>query len=47
MGLFKSQSEKELDSIIQRLEMNMSNYYKEESQAILSCEICKQISRGP
>ena len=32
MGLFKSQSEKELDSIIQRLEMNMSNNYKDNAQ---------------
>ena len=28
MGLFKSKAEKELDSIIQRLNMNMSNNYK-------------------
>lgn len=32
MGLFKSKSEKELDSIIQRLEMNMSNNYKDNAQ---------------
>ena len=32
MGLFKSKAEKELDSIIQRLEMNMSNNYKDNAQ---------------
>lgn len=32
MGLFKSKSEKELDSIIQQLEMNMSNNYKDNAQ---------------
>lgn len=32
MGLFKSKSEKELDAIIQRLEMNMSNNYKDNAQ---------------
>ena len=32
MGLFKSRAEKELDSIIQRLEMNMSNNYKDNAQ---------------
>jgi chromosome segregation ATPase len=32
MGLFKSREEKELDSIIQRLEMNMSNNYKDNAQ---------------
>ena len=32
MGLFKSKSEKELDGIIQRLEMNMSNNYKDNAQ---------------
>ena len=32
MGLFKSKSEKELDSIIQRLNMNMSNNYKDNAQ---------------
>ena len=31
MGLFKSKEEKELDSIIQRLQMNMSNNYKDAS----------------
>lgn len=32
MGLFKSKKEKELDWIIQRLEMNMSNNYKDNAQ---------------
>ena len=32
MGLFKSRSEKELDWIIQKLEMNMSNNYKDNAQ---------------
>ncbi len=32
MGLFKSKAEKELDSIIRRLEMNMSNNYKDNAQ---------------
>lgn len=32
MGLFKSKSEKELDGIIQQLEMNMSNNYKDNAQ---------------
>ena len=32
MGLFKSQYEKQLDEIIQRLEMNMSNNYKDNAQ---------------
>ena len=32
MGLFKSKAEKELDSIIQRLNMNMSNNYKDAAQ---------------
>ena len=32
MGLFKSKAEKDLDSIIQRLEMNMSNNYKDNAQ---------------
>lgn len=32
MGLFKSKSEKELDGIIQRLDMNMSNNYKDNAQ---------------
>ncbi len=32
MGLFKSKAEKELDNIIQRLEMNMSNNYKDNTQ---------------
>ena len=29
MGLFKGKAEKELDGIISRLEMNMSNNYKD------------------
>ena len=32
MGLFKSKAEKELESIIHRLEMNMSNNYKDNAQ---------------
>lgn len=32
MGIFKSKAEKELDSIIHRLEMNMSNNYKDNAQ---------------
>lgn len=32
MGFFKSKAEKELDSIIQKLEMNMSNNYKDNAQ---------------
>lgn len=32
MGLFKSKAEKELDAIIRRLEMNMSNNYKDNAQ---------------
>ena len=32
MGLFKSKAEKELDSIIQRLNMDMSNNYKDNAQ---------------
>lgn len=35
MGLFKSKAEKELDSIIQSLEMNMANNYKDNAQANL------------
>lgn len=35
MGLFKSKYEKELDFIIQKLEMNMSNNYKDNAQANL------------
>ena len=35
MGLFKSKAEKELDTIIQRLEMNMSNNYKDNAQDAL------------
>lgn len=32
MGLFKSKAEKELDAVIRRLEMNMSNNYKDNAQ---------------
>ncbi len=32
MGLFKSKAEKELDAIIQRLNMDMSNNYKDNAQ---------------
>ncbi|MCR5672518.1 MAG: hypothetical protein K6F87_02245 [Lachnospiraceae bacterium] len=32
MGLFKSKAEKELDAIIQRLNMNMSNNYKDNAR---------------
>ena len=32
MGLFKSKAEKELDSIIQKIDMNMSNSYKDNAQ---------------
>ena len=35
LGLFKSKAEKELDAIINRLEMNMSNNYKDNAQANL------------
>ena len=32
MGFFKSKYEKQLDNIIMRLEMNMSNNYKDNAQ---------------
>ncbi len=35
MGLFKSKAEKELDGIILRMEMNLSNNYKDNAQANL------------
>ena len=35
MGLFKSKAEKELDKIILKLEMNMSNNHKDNAQANL------------
>ena len=35
MGLFKSKYERELDSIILRLEMNMANNYKDNAQSNL------------
>ena len=33
MRLFKSKEEKEMDGIIQRLEMNMSNNYKDNRKS--------------
>ena len=33
MGLFKSKEEKELDELIGRVEVNMSNNYKDAAQA--------------
>lgn len=35
MRLFKSKAEKQLDAIIQRMAMNMSNNYKDNAQANL------------
>ncbi|MBP5151733.1 MAG: hypothetical protein ILP13_02320 [Lachnospiraceae bacterium] len=35
MGLFKTKAEKEMDDIIRRLEMNMSNNYKDNAQSNL------------
>ena len=35
MGLFKSRAEKELDGIIQKIDMNMSNNYKDAAQDAL------------
>ena len=35
MLIFKSKTEKELDDIIRRLEMNMSNNYKDNAQSNL------------
>ena len=32
MGFFKTKEEKELDTIIRRLEMNMSNNYKDNAR---------------
>ena len=32
MGMFKTKEEKELDNIIRRMEMNMSNNYKDNAQ---------------
>ena len=32
MSIFKGKAEKELDEIIQRLEMNMANNYKDNAQ---------------
>ena len=33
MGLFKSKYERELDELIARIDMNMSNNYKDNAQA--------------
>jgi len=33
MGLFKSKAEKELDVLIKRVEVNMSNNYKDAAQS--------------
>lgn len=44
MGLFKSKAEKELDAIIQRLNMNMSNNYKDNAQDDLK-ELEAEINR--
>lgn len=33
MGLFKSKAEKELDEIIQSIEVNMQNNYKDNAQS--------------
>ena len=44
MGLFKSKTEKELDAIIQRLNMNMSNNYKDNAQDDLK-ELEAEINR--
>lgn len=35
MGLFRTAKEKELDAIIQRIEMNMQNNYKDNAQDAL------------
>ncbi|MBR5421184.1 MAG: hypothetical protein IK115_08575 [Lachnospiraceae bacterium] len=35
MGLFKSSAERELESIIRRMEMNLSNNYKDNAQSDL------------
>lgn len=35
MGIFKSRAEKELDGIIQKIDMNMSNNYKDAAQNAL------------
>lgn len=36
MSLFKSQAEKDLDAVIQRMEMNLSNNYKDNAQENLA-----------
>ena len=47
MRLFKSKAEKEIDSIIQRLEMNMSNNYKDNAQdALKDLEATVNAMRG-
>ena len=35
MGLFRSKAQKELDGIIERLQMNMANNYKDNAQSDL------------
>ncbi len=35
MGLFRSKAQKELDGIIERLQMNMANKYKDNAQSDL------------
>ena len=35
MGLFRSKAQKELDAIIERLQMNMANNYKDNAQSDL------------
>ena len=42
MGLFKSKAERELDTIIIRLQMNMSNNYKDNAQ-----ENLKELETAP
>ena len=47
MSLFKSKAEKELDKIILKLEMNMSNNYKDNAQANLKeLEEALDVMRG-
>lgn len=36
MGIFKTKEEKQLDEMVHRLEMNLSNNYKDNAQADLS-----------
>ncbi len=35
MGLFRSKAQKELDAILERLQMNMANNYKDNAQSDL------------